>query len=258
MIRGRITAARPGARAGSRHPPVAAEAPRPARRPVFFFDLDDTLHDASHAIFRQIDTRMTDYVERHIEVDRGEANRLRTLYWHRYGATLLGLVRHHAVDPAHFLRETHDFDVAALVRAERGLTRLFARLPGRKVLLTNAPTAYANEVLRALAVHRHFRSRYTIESMRLHGTFRPKPSRMMLRAMLARERVPASHAVLVEDSVANLKAARALGFRTVLMTGHGARTAGARGCVRLRRVARAGLVIRSLHQLPQGLGRLRR
>jgi len=258
VIRGRITAARPGARAGSRRPPVAVEAPRPARRPVFFFDLDDTLHDASHAIFRQIDMRMTDYVERHLEVDRGEANRLRTLYWHRYGATLLGLVRHHAVDPAHFLRETHDFDVAALVRAERGLTRLFARLPGRKVLLTNAPTAYANEVLRALAVHRHFRSRYTIESMRLHGTFRPKPSRMMLRAMLARERVTAAQAVLVEDSVANLKAARSLGFRTVLMTGHGTRTASGSGCARPRRVARAGLVIRSLHQLPPGLARLRR
>jgi len=258
VIRGRIAAPRSSGRAGARRSAVAADAVRPARRIVFFFDLDDTLHDASHAIFRQIDVRMTDYVERHLEVDRDEANRLRTHYWHRYGATLLGLVRHHAVDPTHFLRETHDFDVAALVRAERGLTRLFARLPGRKVLLTNAPVAYANEVLRALAVHRHFRSRYTIESMRLHGTFRPKPSRMMLRAMLARERVPASLAVLVEDSATNLKAARALGFRTVLMTGHGKRTAGACGSTGRRRVARAGLVIRSLHQLPQGLDRLRR
>jgi putative hydrolase of the HAD superfamily len=237
---------------------VSQPDPPARRRLVFFFDLDDTLHNASHAIFRQIDTRMTDYVERHLQVDRDEANRLRTLYWRRYGATLLGLVRHHAVDPAHFLRETHDFDVAALVRAERGLTRLFAGLPGRKVLLTNAPMAYASDVLRALAVHRHFRSRYTIETMRLHGTFRPKPSRMMLRAMLARERVPSARAVLVEDSAVNLKAARSLGFRTVLMTGHGTRIAQACGCAGRRRVARAGLVIRSLHQLPRGLGRLRR
>jgi putative hydrolase of the HAD superfamily len=118
--------------------------------------------------------------------------------------------------------------------------------------------AYASEVLRALAVHRHFGSRYTIEKMRLHGTFRPKPSRAMLRAMLARERVPASQAVLVEDSSANLKAARAIGFRTVLMTGHGTRMAAGSGCAPRRRVARAGLVIRSLHQLPQGLARLRR
>jgi hypothetical protein len=132
-----MTAPRSRRRAGARRSAaIAGVAPPARRRLVFFFDLDDTLHDASHAIFRQIDTRMTDYVERHLDVDRGEANRLRTLYWHRYGATLLGLVRHHAVDAAHFLRETHDFDVAALVRAERGLTRLFARLPGRKVLLT--------------------------------------------------------------------------------------------------------------------------
>ncbi len=237
-----------------RERPAAPE--RSVRRRVFLFDLDDTLHDASHAIFRQIDSRMTDYVERHLGVERAEANRLRTLYWHRYGATLLGLVRHHAVDPAHFLRETHDFDVAALVRAERGLTRLFARLAGRKVLLTNAPMAYAGEVLRALSVHRHFSDRYTIEKMRLHGTFRPKPSRTMLRALLARERVRAADAVLVEDSAANLKTARSLGIRTVLMTGHGTPIAGGRRSC--RRAATIGLVIRSLHQLPRGVARIRR
>lgn len=234
-----------------------AGAPRAQGGLVFFFDLDDTLHDASHSIFRQIDTRMTDYVERHLSVDREEANRLRTLYWRRYGATLLGLVRHHAVDAAHFLDQTHDFDVASLVRSERGLTRLFARLPGRKVLLTNAPMVYANAVLRALAVHRHFGARYTIETMRVHGSFRPKPSRLMLRAMLARERVPACRAVLVEDSTVNLKAARSLGFRTVLMTGHGARP-GVFPDLGPRRMRRAGLVIRSLHELTHGLRRLRR
>jgi putative hydrolase of the HAD superfamily len=259
VIRGALSPPRAGARLSVRAAsPASGGSIGSPRRPVFFFDLDDTLHDASHAIFRQIDRRMTDYVERHLEVDRDEANRLRTLYWRRYGATLLGLVRHHRVDAAHFLRETHDFDIAALVRTERGLTRLFARLPGRKVLLTNAPMAYATEVLRALAVHRHFRARYTIEKMRVHGTFRPKPSRLMLRAMLARERVRAADAVLVEDSAVNLKAARSLGFRTVLMTGHGTRLAGGCGSERRRGRPRAGLVIHSLHELPHGLARLRR
>ena len=36
-----------------------------------------------------------------------EAQRLRENYWLRYGATLLGLVRHHGVRAAHFLAETH-------------------------------------------------------------------------------------------------------------------------------------------------------
>ena len=208
---------------------------------MWLFDLDNTLHDASHAIFGAIDTRMTGFVERTLGIDRAEANRLRIVYWQRYGATLLGLVRHHGVDPRAFLQECHDFDVAALLRAERGLARLFRRLPGRKVLLSNAPLAYAGAVLRELALHRHIAARYTIERMRVHGTFRPKPSRLMLRAMLARERIPPAAAVLVEDSLANLKSARALGLRTVLITRHGPGTG--------RHTGVAGLRIASLHEL---------
>ena len=214
----------------------------PRARPVWLFDLDNTLHDASHAIFAAIDQRMTSYVERVLGIDRSEANRLRTLYWRRYGATLLGMVRHHGVDPHHFLRECHDFDVAALLRAERGLARLFARLPGHKVLLSNAPRAYAGTVLHELALHRHIRTRYTIERMRVHGTFRPKPSRLMLRAMLARERIVPATAVLVEDSLANLKSARALGLRTVLITRHGSTW-------QQRYRGTVGLRIASLHEL---------
>lgn len=219
---------------------------RPAARksPVWLFDLDNTLHDASHAIFGTIDRRMTDYVERELGVARTEANRLRTLYWRRYGATLLGLVRHHGVDPHRFLHETHDFDVAELLRAERGLAQLLARLPGRKLLLTNAPLVYAGAVLRELSLHCHIGTRYTIERMRVHGTFRPKPSKLMLRAIMARERIAPGRAVLVEDSALNLKAARALGLKTVLITRHGKRTALGR-----RAGGYIGLRIASLHEL---------
>jgi putative hydrolase of the HAD superfamily len=194
---------------------------------VWFFDLDDTLHEASHAIFDAIDTRMTDFVQRHLRLERAQADRLRHDYWLRYGATMLGLVRHHGVDPHHFLRETHDFPVGELMRAERGLARVLARLPGRKVLVTNAPGAYAARVLRRLGLHRHIRVHYPIERLRLHGQFRPKPSGAMLRALLAREglagRTNAGRAVLVDDSPANLKSARAAGFKTVLRIGPAAR-----------------------------------
>jgi len=216
-------------------------------RLVWFFDLDDTLHDASHAIVHQIDARMTDYVERHLRVDRAHANELRLTYWRRYGATLLGLIRHHAIDAHHFLRETHDFDVASLLRFERGLVQLFARLPGRKVLLTNAPSAYADSVLLGIGLHRHIGTRYAIESMRVHGTFRPKPSRAMLRHMLARERAARGVAILVEDNASNLKAARAAGFRTVLV-GRGGRSSSA---------SYVDLRVRSLRDLPRALARLR-
>ncbi|MCA3220141.1 MAG: pyrimidine 5'-nucleotidase [Burkholderiales bacterium] len=230
--------------------------PNPMRdpvKPVFLFDLDNTLHDASHAIFGQINQRMTAYVREHLGLDPAQADALRVRYWQRYGATLMGLVRHHGVRADHFLRTTHDMDLPALVQAERGLTRLFARLPGRKVLVTNAPDGYAAAVVRHLGLHAHLARRYTIESMRVHGSYRPKPSRAMLRHLLARERVPAWRAVLVEDTAVNLKAARAVGLRTVLVT-HGSRSAG-------RRRARPGYVdlrLRSVLDLPRRLSALRR
>jgi putative hydrolase of the HAD superfamily len=220
------------------------------RRAVWFFDLDDTLHDASHAMFEAIDARMTDYVQERLRLDRAGANDLRNLYWRRYGATMLGLILHHGVDPHDFLHRTHDFDVAGRLRYESGLEAWFRRLAGRKVLLTNSPLHYAGRVLRGIGLHRHFDRRYAIESMRVHGRFRPKPARAMFRAMLARERLGgrpgAARAILVDDHLPNLKAARAVGYATVLVERPG--PAGG-----MRRLPGAGYVdarVRSIGQLP--------
>jgi putative hydrolase of the HAD superfamily len=46
-------------------------------------------------------------MERELALTRAEAEHLRGRYWQRYGATLLGLVRHHGVKAAHFLHDTH-------------------------------------------------------------------------------------------------------------------------------------------------------
>jgi putative hydrolase of the HAD superfamily len=237
----------------ARAPREARRAPRPL---VWFFDLDDTLHDASHAVFGAIDARMTDYLQRHLGLARGAADRLRRDYWLRYGATLVGLMRHHRVDARHFLDETHDFDVMALLRAERGLALLGRALPGRKVLLTNSPADYAGRVLRGIGLHRHITRRYAVEDMRLHGHYRPKPALSLFRAMLARERIGGrtarAQAVLVDDNAANLRAARAAGFATVLVT-----RPAAPGARRRAAGAYVGARIRSVKQLPALAARLR-
>jgi putative hydrolase of the HAD superfamily len=216
---------------------------------VWFFDLDDTLHDASHAMYAAIDARMTDYVQEHLRLDRAGADALRRDYWLRYGATMLGLIRHHGIDPHHFLRATHDFDVGARLRAESGLAHWSRRLGGRKILLTNAPLHYAGQVLRGIGLHRHFATRYAVEHMRVHGHYRPKPARSMFRAMLARERLggrPAGRRpVLVDDNLANLKAARSVGYATVLVV----RPAPA-GPRRLPGGAYVQARVRSVKQLP--------
>ncbi len=194
---------------------LAGSTQQAQQSPVWLFDLDNTLHDTSHKIFREINLGMTAAVMESLELDEAAASELRTRYWRRYGATLLGLVRHHNVDPHAFLQRSHAFDVAPLVKAERGLREKLNRLPGRKVLFTNAPLHYARAVLKHLGILRCFDQLWGIEQMQFHGRFRPKPSVALMRYILAHEGIHPRRAVLVEDTVENLRSARKAGLRTV-------------------------------------------
>lgn len=191
---------------------------------TWLFDLDNTLHNASHAIFPAINANMNAFIAQVLAeggkpADADSVNAARLAYLKRYGATLLGMVKHHQVREEDFLREAHRFDdLVAMIRTERGLKRLLQRLPGRKILLTNAPHRYSHDVVRHLGLRRHFVRHIPIESMRVHGKLQPKPSKQLLRKLLAKERIPARRCVLVEDTVGHLKAAKALGLRTVWVT----------------------------------------
>jgi len=183
--------------------------------PVWLFDLDDTLHDASAASMDGIEAAMTAYVQRELRLTREEAEGVRRQYWRRYGATLLGLVRHHGVKAAHFLHDTHRLPgLEARVSGQRHDFAAIARLRGRKIVLTNAPRAYALRVLRALRIETLFDAVLSIEDMSMFGQLRPKPDARMLRRLCARLRVHPSACMLVEDTLRHQKAARSIGMRT--------------------------------------------
>ena len=168
---------------------------------LWLFDLDNTLHDASYKIFPKINVGMTAAVMETLGVDELTANHLRTKYWKRYGATMIGMVKHHQINPERFLRRSHDFDVGPLIRAEKHLARKLTQLPGRKILVTNAPFHYAYAVMKHLGILRCFDGVWAIEHMRLHGHFHPKPAPKLMRHILAHEGVSAHRAVLVEDTL---------------------------------------------------------
>jgi putative hydrolase of the HAD superfamily len=183
---------------------------------IWLFDLDDTLHDAASASMPGIHVAMGEYMQRELCLSADEAHALRSRYWQRYGATLLGLVRHHGVKPAHFLHDTHRLPgLEARVSGHRHDFAAIKRLRGRKLILTNAPRAYALRVLGALRITRLFDAVVSIEDMVMFGHLRPKPDARMFRALAARLRVHPSRCVLVEDTLAHQKAARRLGITTV-------------------------------------------
>jgi len=179
---------------------------------TWLFDLDDTLHHASPHIFPHINRAMTAYIVEHLGLDEHAAGRLRLDYWQRYGATLLGLMRHHDTDPRHFLWHTHQFpDLEPMVVFERGLKAMLRRLPGRKIVFSNAPLHYAEAVLTLTGIASCFDAVYSIERLR----FQPKPSPAGFRHLLRAERLDPRRCIMVEDSLPNLLTAKRLGMKTV-------------------------------------------
>jgi len=208
---------------------------------VWLFDLDNTLHNASPHIFPHINRAMTAYIAEHLGVDQGEATRLRQVYWQRYGATLLGLMRHHGTDPRHFLWHTHQFpNLARMVVFERGLRTMLRRLPGRKIVFSNAPLHYTEAVLELTCIAASFDAVYSVERVR----FQPKPAPAGFRHLLRAERLNPRNCIMVEDTLPNLETAKRLGMKTVWVSASSRRPP----CVDVR--------LASVLDLPHHLGRL--
>lgn len=185
-------------------------------RRVWLFDLDNTLHDANPHIFPAISRAMGEYVAQKVGVGETAAKELRDHYWRRYGATLTGLVRHHGVDPHHFLAQTHDFlpELPRMLVHEPALRHVLKRLPGRKIIFSNAPRAYVEAVIKLLGIRPLVDDVWTIERLR----FTPKPHRAAFRRLLQHEHLDPRRCILVEDTAANLRAAKQLGMKTVLVS----------------------------------------
>lgn len=180
--------------------------------PTWIFDLDNTLHDARPHIFPHLNRSMTAYVAKHLGLDDVAADRVRHDYWLRYGATLVGLIRHHGVNPGHFLLETHDFpELARMIVARSELRSILRRLPGEKIIFSNAPAHYSSAVLALLGIEDQFADVFTIE----RTSFRPKPDAHGFYRLLRRHRLDPTACVMVEDSLENLRTAKRIGMKTV-------------------------------------------
>lgn len=190
-------------------------ASAPQSRRTWLFDLDNTLHDADTHIFPHLHRSMMAYICQHLHISETEAVELRQKYWQRYGATLLGLMRHHDIDPRHFLHHTHQFpDLARIIIAERGLKTMLQRLPGRKIIFSNAPQRYIEAILDIAGIRQCFDAVYSVERIR----FRPKPDASGFLQILREGRLDPRNCIMVEDTKANLITAKRLGMKTVLVS----------------------------------------
>lgn len=177
---------------------------------TWVFDLDNTLYPPHMRLFDQIEVRMTDWVMQALKLDRARADHLRAYYWQTYGTTLAGLMREHDVDPGPYLTEVHDIDFSVL-SPDPGLARSIAKLPGRKIIYTNACAPYAENVLTARGLGGLFDAIYGVE----HADFHPKPVAQAFATVFAKDGLTPTKAAMFEDDSRNLAVPHALGMKTV-------------------------------------------
>jgi putative hydrolase of the HAD superfamily len=177
---------------------------------TWVFDLDNTLYPPAMRLFDQIEVKMTDWVMQALKVDRARADHLRAYYWQTYGTTLAGLMREHDVDPGPYLTEVHDIDFSVL-SPDPDLALALARLPGRKIIYTNACAPYAEKVLLARGLEGQFDAIYGVE----HAGFHPKPEAQAFAAVFAADGLDPARAAMFEDDARNLAVPHALGMQTV-------------------------------------------
>lgn len=179
---------------------------------VWIFDLDNTLYPHEARVWPQVDERITLFVMGHFGIDGLSARALQKHYYHRYGTTLRGLMEEEGIDAEAFLDFAHDIDHSA-IELNEALGDAIARLPGRKLILTNGSKKHARNVATKLGIFDHFEDVFDIQA----AGFVPKPERRAYDLFLDRHGVTATDAAMFEDIAKNLVVPHDVGMTTVLV-----------------------------------------
>ena len=182
---------------------------------TWLFDLDNTLYSAESGFMAEIEARMTAFVMRVTGLPRNDAYALQKSYLAEHGLTLRGLMLNHGVDPDEFHTIFHDLSLDALAH-DPELVAGIARLPGRRLIFTNADAVHAGRVLAKLGLTELFDEVFHIGSF----GFTPKPDPAPFARMSAEHGVDPAATAFFEDSERNLEPAAQLGMTTVLVGSH--------------------------------------
>lgn len=190
-------------------------------RPVWLFDLDNTLHHADAGIFHIINRRMTAYLAETLKLPYDAASEVREDYWRRYGATLAGLQKHHPeIDVYEFLAESHPLpELLAALKPVAGAAPALASLKGRKAVFSNGPSFYVDALVKKMELICHFDALLGTDDFNLLY----KPSDKAYLTVCRMLKADAADCIMIDDSIENLRTAKSLGMTALWF---GARPAG--------------------------------
>ena len=177
------------------------------------FDLDNTLYKAECGLFDKVHILMGRFIEEKLNLSSGEAQALRSKYYHQYGTTLRGLMIEHKINPDEYLDYVHqiNYDV---VSPNEGLKNTIQELKGKKYIFTNANYGHVEKVLEKLKMENIFDGCFDISE----SDYLPKPHKEIYESFQEKFNLDNSSTAMFEDLHINLKVPFAMGWDTVWVT----------------------------------------
>src|ERR1700686_223719 len=147
---------------------------------TWVFDLDNTLYPHHVNLWQQVDVRIGGVVSAWLKVSADEARRIQKDYYRRYGTTMRGMMTEHGVRADDYLAYVHQIDHSPL-QPNPAMGAAIAKLPGRKLILTNGSTDHADKVLERLGLAAHFEAVFDIAAAELEPKPAPQPYQKFLQ-----------------------------------------------------------------------------
>jgi putative hydrolase of the HAD superfamily len=185
---------------------------------TWVFDLDNTLYPHHVNLWQQVDKRIGEYIANYLNVNADEARRIQKDYYRRYGTSMRGMMSLHGVSADDYLAYVHQIDHSPL-EPNPAMGAAIAKLPGRKLILTNGSTDHAAKVLERLGIGSHFEAVFDIIAAELE----PKPAPQTYQKFLALHNVEPKSSAMFEDLARNLVIPHQLGMTTVLVVPDGSK-----------------------------------
>ncbi len=183
---------------------------------TWVFDLDNTLYPHHVDLWQQVDARIGAFVADFLNVSPEEARRIQKDYYRRYGTTMRGMMTEHGISADDFLSFVHKIDHSPL-DPNPAMGAAIAKLPGRKLILTNGSVDHVDAVLERLGLTGHFEAVFDIIAAELE----PKPAPQTYQKFLTLHGVNPERSAMFEDLARNLVVPHQLGMTTVLVVPDG-------------------------------------
>jgi putative hydrolase of the HAD superfamily len=185
---------------------------------TWVFDLDNTLYPHHVNLWQQVDKRIGEFIGNYLKVPPDEARRIQKDYYRRYGTSMRGMMTEHGVSADEYLAYVHQIDHSPL-EPNPAMGAAIARLPGRKLILTNGSTDHADKVLERLGIGGHFEAVFDI----IAAALEPKPAPATYQKFLTLHGVTPKTSAMFEDLARNLVVPHELGMTTVLVVPDGSK-----------------------------------